>query len=275
MMYKSCKICDSNVQVIVDNYNLGQCNNCNLIFSLEKFSDEELVKTYDNLYNKNVNSHYDVHTKYEHEKLLKGELPRIGYNRKKIIDTFIKNKSSEILEVGSGVGLIASYLKTKGITKYLGLEIDTITCKKAKNLGFNVLNKDFKHMDVIEDEFDFVMLWEVLEHLQDLDSFLSLSHQKLKKNGVLMFSVPNFDKRDNYKDNANKIYQDAPPIHLNFFNRNNLNKILPNYGFKIEYLYIKKRPYLNFKSLHFYKMLLSSMIGTYRGSSIYVAAKKI
>lgn len=274
-MYKTCKICNSNVQLIIEKYNLGKCDNCNLIFSLEKFSKEELINTYDNLYNKNKNSHYDVHTKYEYKKLLNGKLPRIGYNRKKIINKFITDKSSKILEIGSGVGLIASYLKNRGITNYLGLEIDTKTNAKAQKLGFNTINKGFKHINKIKDEFDFIMLWEVLEHLQDLSLFLSLSHQKLCNKGALMFSVPNFDKRLNYKDNVNKIYQDAPPIHLNFFNKNNLNKVFTNCGFVIEYLYIKKAPYLNFKSLHFYKMLLKSIFGLYRGSTIYVVARKI
>jgi 2-polyprenyl-3-methyl-5-hydroxy-6-metoxy-1,4-benzoquinol methylase len=274
-MYKSCKLCKSNVHLLVEKYNLGECETCKLIFSLDEFTQDDFIKTYNELYNKNANSHYNVHTDFEYQSLLKGEIPRIGYNRKKIIDRFVKGTSSKVLEIGSGVGLIAAYLKSIGITEYLGLEIDTETNLKAQKLGFNTLNKDFRYMRDVEGNFNFIMLWEVLEHLQDLDSFLSLSAQKLKKNDVLMFSVPNFDKRKNYKNNADNIYQDAPPIHLNFFTKKNLNKILENYGFEIEFLYIKKRPYLNFKSLHFYKMLLKSILGTYNGSTIYLAARKI
>lgn len=274
-MYTFCKLCKSKVNPCIEKFNIGKCEQCELIFTLDKYTQDDFIKTYNNLYNLNSESHYKVHTHFEYQILLKGKVPRIGYNRKRIIKKFVKAPSSSVLEIGSGVGLIAAYLKSIGVTKYLGLEIDAKTNLKAQKMGFNTLNKDFKYMNELKDKFDFIMLWEVLEHLQDLDLFLSLSAQKIKKDGILMFSVPNFNKRNNYKNNDDKIYQDAPPIHLNFFNKKNLNIILKNYGFKIEYLYVKKRPYLNFQSLHFYKMLLKSILGTYNGSTIYLAAKKI
>ncbi len=275
-MYTKCKYCEDNYNTIIEKLSIVKCNNCKLVFCKKKFTQEELTETYNQLYNKRVNSHYNVHTDIEYNKLKKGVIPKIGFNRKRIIDKYTTNKNVNILEIGSGIGLIASYIKNKGIENYLGLEIDYETYLKSQKLGLNTINTDFSYIERGEKEINIVMLWEVLEHLQDLKLFVNLIIKKLKKNGVLMFSVPNFDKIKNYKKNKqNGIYQDTPPIHLNFFTKESIKNILESSGFHIEYLYIKKRPYINFKSKHFYRMMYRVLRGKYEGSTIYVVARKI
>ena len=51
-VYNTCKVCDSTIKLINEEYNLGQCDNCKLIFCLTIFSQEEFIKVYDELYNK-------------------------------------------------------------------------------------------------------------------------------------------------------------------------------------------------------------------------------
>lgn len=275
MEYINCKFCQHPYQDHFVGLSIVTCENCKLIFCKKQFSQDELAQTYNNLYNKNTSSHYKVHTEYEFNKLEKGVLPRIGYNRKKILKKYCNNSSLKVLEIGSGVGLIGSYLKEKKILNYTGLELDTETCEKAKSLGLNVINADFSYMKNLTNNFNVVMLWEVMEHLQDLRSFLELSHEKLEQGGMLIFSVPNFNKIKNYSTPSSGIYQDGPPIHLNFFTSENIYSILEMIGYKVSYHYVKKRPYLNFRDKHFYKMLWKSIIGKYEGSTMYVVAKKL
>lgn len=61
-MYNTCKVCGSNLTLKIKKLNLVECDNCKLIFSDKKFSQEEFIKTYDLLYNKIENSHYNIHT---------------------------------------------------------------------------------------------------------------------------------------------------------------------------------------------------------------------
>lgn len=271
-MYKECKYCGSEYTVIYSKLNIVKCNSCQLVFSKKTFSQDELKEAYDYLYNKKENSHYSAHTDSEYEKLVKGILPNIGYNREKVIKKYI-TKNSHVLEIGSGVGLIGKYLEEQGVTEYLGLEIDSDTYLKSKKNGLNTMNEDFQYMQEIDKQFDVIMLWEVLEHLQDLELFIQMAYERLNQNGILMFSVPNFDKIKNYKDKT-RIYQDEPPIHLNFFTKKSIKNIFSE-KWKIDYLYVKKRPYLNFKSKNFYKMMLKTVIGQYEGSTIYVGVKKV
>ena len=176
-----------------------ECEHCKLVFCQKTFSQKELSDTYNNLYNSSKKTHYDVHTKYEFVKLQKETLPRIGFNRKRLIDIYCNNTSLKVLEIGSGIGLIGSYLRKKKIKDYLGLELDKETCKKAASLGLNVVNSDFSYMSKLDSRVDIIMLWEVLEHLQDIKLFLELSYQNTVPNGLLLFSVPNFNKIKNYR----------------------------------------------------------------------------
>jgi len=254
-MIANCKLCGSTIKLINKKLNIVQCEKCKLIFCIKKFSQDELRDLYDKLYNKIQNSHYSHHLTHEFVNLKKGIIPSIGWNRKRVINKYTKATNS-VIEVGSGVGLIASYLKSIGIKEYTGIELDNDTFKKSKELGLNTINGDFSLMDNIDKNVDIVMLWEVLEHLQDIKLFLDLSYKKLKNDGILMFSVPNFDKIKNYP-NSKKIdfiYQDNPPIHINFFTKKNIKSILNYAGFEVTYLYVKKMPYFSPSTREYYKI---------------------
>jgi 2-polyprenyl-3-methyl-5-hydroxy-6-metoxy-1,4-benzoquinol methylase len=272
--YNNCKYCGGPTNEKVRKHNLVECQVCGLIFCNTIFSQDQLSKTYDDLYN-NRASHYEYHTITQYKKLEQGLPVNIGYNRKRLIDKYIGNTHKSVLEVGSGVGVIGTYLKQLKVKNYLGLEIDKTTCLKSKRLGLNVLNKDFAYISKLPDQYDAVMLWEVLEHLQNFKLFLELAHHKLRKDGVLMFSVPNFDRARNYKFNKDRIYQDPPPIHLNFFTSQNIQTTLKLAGFKVEYLYKKRLPYLTFRTYRFYKLLLKALFLRFEGPTLYVVARKV
>lgn len=277
MNYKECKVCNNQTLKINFKFDLIQCENCKLIFSEKFFTNEEFVKVYDKLYNDlNSKRQYATHSIMEYNQLIKGKVV-IGYNRKFIIEKFIK-KEGKVLEIGSGIGLIGMYLKKYKKIKYTGVEIDKDTHEKALELGLNSLNGDFSIMKKLEDKFNYIMLWEVLEHLQDLNLFFDLARKSIVKNGSLIFSVPNYKKRFNYNlksNNKDTIFQSGPPIHLNFFTEESISNILKIYGFEIEYIKVKRFPYLNFKKKIFYVNLLKSLFGKYNGSTIYVSAKYI
>lgn len=276
MNYKKCKVCNNEVIKINNTYNLIECVNCKLIFSEKMFTDDEFIEVYDKLYNDlESKRQYATHSIKEYKELLKGNIS-IGYNRKRIIKKEIK-KTGRLLEIGSGIGLIGMYLKKYKKIKYTGIEIDKETHEKSLKLGINSLNGDFSLMKNLEPGFETIMLWEVLEHLQDLNLFLELVSENILKNGKLIFSVPNYNKRLNYnlkiKNNKDKIFQSGPPIHLNFFTKDSLRNILDSFGFKIEVIREKRFPYINLKHKNFYFHFLKALIGKYNGSTLYVVAK--
>lgn len=266
-----CKVCSSKIMIVNLNYELAECRNCGLIFCVKYFSEEEIVKVYDDLYNTTLQ--YASH-QIESKRLLNGRFVKIGRNRERFMKNILKMNVKDIVEIGAGVGIIGNWLKAYNV-KYTGIELDEKTASKARATGLNVISGSFEELRNCPNQFDSVFLTEVLEHLQDLKLFFELAAGALKDGGVLCFTVPNYNKILNYNRDEKNIHQDIPPIHLNFFTEENLPKVLSIAGFKVVRLYKKRLPYLNFRKSETYKFLISAAFGSYEGPTIYCIAKKV
>lgn len=268
--YTKCKICFSETELVNPRYNLVICSKCKLVFCNEIFEEEIFSGIYDKLYNQT--KQYSVHIKESDELILKNKY-KVGRTKRKVLDKIIKVKNPKVLEVGAGVGVVANFLQRKGID-YLGIEIDKKTVERAKKANLNIKQGDFKSLNKLEDTFDIILAFEVFEHLQDLDLLFKILEQKIKPNGFLGFTVPNYNKYLNYKNHNYKIYQSGPPIHLNFFTVESLQNIAKIYGFEIVFCCEKKFPYFNWKKKETYGHILKSLLRKYRGSTIIAIFKK-
>ncbi|WP_084692541.1 class I SAM-dependent methyltransferase [Nonlabens tegetincola] len=270
--YKKCKVCSSSVYRVNEKYNLVKCTSCELVFCDFQYGLEDFKACYDKLYNYE-NPQYKKHSITEFNQINSGVV-RLGYNRKTIINRYVK-KSSKVLEIGSGIGLVGYYLTNIAkISRYTGIEIDEQSHLKAIQLGVNSQNGDFRMMSAIDGAFDIVMMWEVLEHIQEIEELFTLVNDKLNKGGLFIASVPNYNKRKNFKTPEDELFQSGPPIHLNFFTKESLSNTLTRNGFEILRLKEKKFPYFN-KSLNYITSSLKSLVGNYHGSTLYVVARKL
>ena len=103
------------------------------------------------------------------------------YARKKKIEYFLSviPKESQILEIGSGSGWVADYLKTNGWGNYTGIDI----LPPADIVG-NILN--WKNLGMKKESFDIIIAFEVIEHVDCFKECWEL----LKDNGMLMVTTP-------------------------------------------------------------------------------------
>jgi 2-polyprenyl-3-methyl-5-hydroxy-6-metoxy-1,4-benzoquinol methylase len=274
--YTTCKVCKSEVKLINETYNLGQCKNCKLIFCLTIYSQDEFVAVYDELYNRE-NAIYRNHAIVEYAMLLENKKIKVGYHRSRLLKKHVLNgKCESVLEIGSGIGLIGSYIRNQNENiKYLGIEIDKESYQKSQLLKLNTINDDFTVINTIEESFDVIMLWEVIEHLQDLKSFLKLAFKKLNDNGKIILSTPNYNKIYNYpKRDKDEVFQDKPPVHLNFFTKENIIAIFEINHFVNCKATVKKTPYFDIRSEKFYVDFLKSIFNNYNGSTIYLEVTK-
>ena len=273
--FQNCKICNSNTELINATHNLVKCNKCQFIFCNTVFSQEEFIRVYDKLYN-NKNSPYQRHSATEYSRLKDSVPIKIGYNRGRLIKKYILNgKCESVLEIGSGVGLIGCYLREQSSSlDYLGIEIDKETFEKSKGLGLNVRHGDFNEMTFVKKKYDVIMLWEVIEHLQDLKLFLNLAYKTLNKGGIVVLSAPNYDRIYNVDNINDNLFQDSPPIHLNFFTKGSIVNVFNSQKFKTLEINEKKIPYLELNKFSFYKNILRSVFNKYNGPTLYYAAKK-
>jgi cyclopropane fatty-acyl-phospholipid synthase-like methyltransferase len=202
---------------------------------------------------------------------------KVGFNRGKLIKkAILKPKVQTVLEIGSGIGLVGRYIQNQNpAIDYTGIELDAEAFKKSQTLKLNTINGDFTQMATLNQEFDVIMLWEVIEHLQNLDSFMKLAYQKLKVGGKIILSAPNYNKIDNYPNRSkDQLFQNNPPIHLNFFTKKSFRTVFEQYGFQNIDISIKKTPYLEFKKTSYYLNLLKALFNKYQGATLYLEAQK-
>src|SRR5690606_34043953 len=127
-MYNNCKLCGYAIEAVDKSLGLVECHNCFLIFAQIKYSLDYLNDVSDHLYS-DKNPQYKTHSVEEFEQLKHGKI-KIGYNKKRLLKKYLK-KNSRVLEIGSGVGLIGSYIRNKFPgSKYTGVEIDRSTNEK-------------------------------------------------------------------------------------------------------------------------------------------------
>lgn len=269
-VFKSCKICGSEIEKVNDKFNLVRCYSCKLIFCKNIYLQEDFEKTYRSLYSQSQGyNHYQEKFK----KLKTGKKVSIGRTKLQVLKMLSPKKHMDVMELGAGIGLVADYLKRKN-HNYYGLELDRKTVKQAQEIGLNIHQGDFTTMESFNKTFDAILAFEVIEHLQDLEKMFSLVYEKLKPGGCFGFTVPNYQKRENYENPKDKIYQSGPPIHLNFFTLESLKNIAKYFDFEIIELRHKKYPYFNWQKRDTYKFLFRSFFNRYYGPTLLVVFKK-
>ena len=114
-----------------------------------------------------------------------------------ILDTLKRAKLNKIkiLDIGCGGGLISENLTKLG-AQVTGIDFVESNIDAAKvhanknNLKINYLVKDLER-DKIQNKYDVIIIFEVLEHLNNWESFLLKIKKNLKKNGILIISTIN------------------------------------------------------------------------------------
>jgi 2-polyprenyl-6-hydroxyphenyl methylase/3-demethylubiquinone-9 3-methyltransferase len=101
----------------------------------------------------------------------------------------------EILDIGCGGGLISEPMARLG-GKVTGIDASEKNIKiayhhsKKSNLEINYINKSPEQLKERE-KFDIILNLEIVEHVDNLDLYLSSCHNLLKKNGLMFTATIN------------------------------------------------------------------------------------
>jgi ubiquinone biosynthesis O-methyltransferase len=137
-----------------------------------------------------LNPNQALYTKYESDSLARGELVL------HIAQNFCKLHGAHVLDIGCGTGGISQTAAKQGA---LVFAID-IQRKNICSLSQKTQARKYPLQSVIaagenvpirKQQFDLIILCDVLEHVQNPFSVLSQVKQLLKKNGILYISTPN------------------------------------------------------------------------------------
>ena len=169
-----------------------------------------------------------------------------GKVRARYVRKFIDTKR-KTLDIGCGEGVFY-YELTKRKCSIIGIDYSkealTNMTLKLKNVGIRpmVVNADAQKLPIKSSAFDQIVCLDVIEHLKDANASIKEMSRVLKKNGVLILSVPN------------ELYLTKPILPINFeehlraighetagFNYKELKNMLQSNGFKaVNYCYYIK-----------------------------------
>lgn len=270
-MKNICKLCGSETRSFsLKDITLYECINplCGLVSDHLKHSNESVFKIYDDFYQDD--GKYNMHIE-SYSQIAKKEKLKLGWNRRCAIklSKIETQTAASILEVGAGVGVFGHHVLNKYPNcQYLGIDI----AAPAVKLGAKLTNNRIT-LSTIQDldnnlKFDYIFAFEVVEHIPDLQVFLTQLVCHLQHGGRLLLSVPNFEK---HKNNGGKLSQPPPPIHVNFFNKSNIKNILQMMGFHVTSIKTRPYPWLNSPKKHW----LACLLGRYHGSTLVVSAKVV
>ncbi|MCM8782635.1 MAG: class I SAM-dependent methyltransferase [Candidatus Omnitrophica bacterium] len=147
-----------------------------------------------------------------------------------------------VLDAGCGLGYGTHYLSD--IAKEIrAVDISEEAIAYAKN-HYNRQNiwfeaADIHNLNFPDGYFDIICAFEVIEHLNRPDKFLSEVKRTLKENGIFIISTPNA-KRTSHKSNN--------PYHKREFCKKDFENILKKYFTTVEILGQRRRQ----SSLHYY-----------------------
>ena len=158
-------------------------------------------------------------------------------------------KSEDILmDFGCGGGFIA-YALSFIAKSSSGVDINkkAIAYAKKRFGRVNYFNADFKKLLDSENQYDFVHSSELIEHVSDINLYMRVLENLVKKNGHLYVTTPDLG-HPKVPNNITEWDVLCPPIHVQHFTKKTVTKLFNKYGFEIIKFYKNKKPGLIFLS---------------------------
>ncbi|OGS22755.1 MAG: hypothetical protein A2252_10540 [Elusimicrobia bacterium RIFOXYA2_FULL_39_19] len=206
--------------------NVLKCRTCGLVF-LNPIPDTSILKdNYTGAYYKPWIDNLQT----SRLKLFSNRWNRIGRHVNK----------GKILDVGCGLGEFLEYAKKNGAYP-TGTELSSYAANYVKEKhGIDVINGTLESAKFPADNFDFISIWHVLEHVPDPTSTLKEMHRILKPAGKAVIAVPNLNNilyrlvYFIFKRKIPRLFTEKErEFHVYFYTHATLRKMLTKAGFRI------------------------------------------
>ena len=99
-----------------------------------------------------------------------------------MIDQYLNEKYSW-LDVGAGAGTFAKHLQDK-VDSIECTELDPSLINECRKLGFTTYEEDFLNLEISK-KYDVVSAWHVLEHVENIESFLEKMSKLVLKHCII------------------------------------------------------------------------------------------
>ncbi len=255
---------------------LVECEDCKFQYLNPRINSEIIYNSY-------VDNEDESHVSQD-----KARYKSFSKSIKKIIKLIkagdLKNK--KFLDIGSASGVCLKAIKDLGFQEEGYEPSKWMVNYGKKNYGVNIKNGSIDQIS-INNKYDLISLWDVLEHVTDLNFTLEKIKALSKDSTILIINVPDIDSF------VCKLMKSKWPfylnVHLYYFNKSSIESILRKYNYNLikhfshwQYLelgYIIKRAKKYFKLFSFLEKIvfflkLSSLpVPYYIGQTTFIFRK--
>lgn len=140
-----------------------------------------------------------------------------------------QKQKGKLLDIGSGTGDFLVEAKNQG-WEILGFEPNV----DAKNLAINkgvTFTEDI--FELPENSFDVVTMWHVLEHVPNLEEYITNLKRIVKPNGTIIIAVPNYKSYDAKYYNRFWAAYDVPR-HLWHFSKTSIKRLFSDVNIELK-----------------------------------------
>jgi len=155
------------------------------------------------------------------------------------------SSNARVLDIGCGEGKFLSYLKSSKGCIVEGLELNENALKIAVENNIAVFNQTIQeYSNLNKENYDVVTLFQVLEHISNVDEFLKSAIKVVRPKGLLIIAVPNNEPY--YLKYDKDHFLNLPPHHMGWWNQESLEKVAKI--FNLELIKIVKQPLEHYSS---------------------------
>lgn len=226
----SCSLCkkeETQLLLKKQGFSIVKCTNCGFVYVNPRVENEQLLAIYEHNYFRNKDYGY---TGYEQEKRLRvRNFTRWLNDADKFITTELPVNS---LDIGCAAGYCLELMNAKGWTSK-GLELDEEMCRDLELNGYDVTKSSIADFNT-ETKFSVITLFDVIEHIPDLDTAFSKLCSLLTADGVVIMVTPDHNSFQR-KLLGKRWFQYKPIEHIQYFDKHSLQVFAERNGLQIIY----------------------------------------
>jgi SAM-dependent methyltransferase len=227
-LLSKCPVCDSKLLypagIRRDKTKVNRCESCKVGFLNPMPTQSEIIRFYDSYYSRQDGFGYSSY-------ICPGKTTPLDY----IILDILKEKKVErgarLLDIGCAYGNRVMFFEKKGYhTSGIDLGVEAVEFGRSE-YGLDLYASSLEDFSS-KDEYDAIMMIDVIEHIEDPHLWAKKVSTLLKPNGLLILFTPNFDCYNIYGESWGGYNMSFE--HLFFYNKKSIEKIFSLYGFRLE-----------------------------------------
>ena len=245
----------SEVAARKDGLVIRECANCGLAFVDPRPSPNQLARYYREGYFEGARDFF--HGKdycLERDRSIRAG-GVTGY--REIVSNF-DVAGKRILDVGCASGALLCMLRERGAAEVVGLDTSAYPVSfGVERYGLDLRCASLEDARLPDGHFDLITLIDIVEHVEDIISFMRELRRVLRPDGKLFIITPNYSAHTVAADEWVCLHQDFE--HLQYFSSESLSRLAQESGFSTlktwtDSLPFKTHPYPSLRSLRLHQL---------------------